>query len=158
MALLPIVTGEQNPMLRRTARKVPAVTKDIKKLIKDMEETTLSQDGLGLAAPQVGLDLRLCLVRINDKLVPLINPAIMTKSHETDIAEEGCLSLPDLSLPVLRSSWIVVRYQDLAGKEQERRLEALEARIVQHEVDHLEGILITDYVTVPAPMQQNKLQ
>lgn len=121
------------------------VTKEILKLLKDMEETTKAADGLGLAAPQVGLSLRLCLVKLNGRLTPLINPDITWKSTETDTAEEGCLSLPNLWIDVPRAKSVVVRYIDAKGTPQERKLEAMPARIVQHEVDHLEGKLIVDY-------------
>jgi peptide deformylase len=145
MAVLPIITGADAPVLRTKTKKVPKVTKELLALIKDMEETTKASDGLGLAAPQVNQSLRLCLARLNGRLTPLINPEIFWKSTEIEVAEEGCLSLPNLWMNVPRSKSIAVRYLNAKGQEQERKLTDLEARIVQHEVDHLEGILITDY-------------
>lgn len=145
MAILPIVTGADSPILRTKTKNVPKVTKEILKLIKDMEETTINADGLGLAAPQIGLSHRLCVVRMNGKLMPLINPQITSRSNEMESAEEGCLSLPNVWVQVPRSVSIVVKYLDGKGKEQERALSNLEARIVQHEVDHLDGKLIVDY-------------
>ena len=156
MTLLPIVTGEKNPILRRKTRKVPTITKEIKKLLKDMEETTVAQDGLGLAAPQVGSNHRLCLSRINGRLIALINPDITFQSDTFDVAEEGCLSLPDLYLQIPRSSTIVVSYLNERGQAEERRLSGLDARTVQHEVDHLNGRLIVDYV--PAATSSRTLQ
>lgn len=145
MPALPIITGPDNPMLRTKTKRVPKVSKDIQKLIRDMELTVKAADGLGLAAPQVNQSVRICLARLNGRMTPLVNPDIISKSIEKDIAEEGCLSLPNLYVNVPRSLSIVLRYQNAKGEEQERRLTDMEARIVQHEVDHLEGILIVDY-------------
>jgi peptide deformylase len=145
MSLLPIITGANHPMLRTKTKKVPKVTKAVRALVKDMEETLKKANGLGLAAPQVNEDLRLCLVQIGGRTAALINPQIMRKSKETQSAEEGCLSLPDVWLQVERAVEIVVRYTDLSGAEQERHLTDMEARITQHELDHLDGILIVDY-------------
>lgn len=145
MPVLPIITGPDNPMLRTKTKRVPKVSKDIQKLIRNMEETVKNADGLGLAAPQVNESLRICLARLNGRMTPLINPDIISKSIEKDIAEEGCLSLPNLYVNVPRSLSIVLKYQNAKGEQQERRLTDLEARIVQHEVDHLNGVLIVDY-------------
>ncbi len=151
MAVLPIVIGEQQPVLRAKTKEV-AVTKDILKLLKDMEQTTVKADGLGLAAPQIGQSLRLCVAKVNGRLTPLINPHITFKSKETDVMEEGCLSLPNIWLPVPRSTSIVVKYLNAKGQPQERKFDGMEARIIQHEVDHLDGKLITDYATMPKPL------
>lgn len=145
MSALPIIIGADQPVLRTKTKLVPKVTKDIQKLMKDMEDTTIKADGLGLAAPQIGQSLRLCLVKMNGRLTPLVNPEITYKSPDTEFAEEGCLSLPNLWIQVPRSVQITVKYLDGKGREQERILEHLEARIVQHEVDHLDGKLIIDY-------------
>lgn len=144
MAVLPIVTGEDSPVLRRKAEKVPAVTKEIQRLIKDMQETVEHAEGAGLAAPQIGQSLRVCIAMINGKHTPLINPEITWKSDETETAEEGCLSLPGIWLPVTRSVAISVAYLNAKGKAEERKFEGFSARVVQHEVDHLDGILILD--------------
>ena len=145
MAALPIVTGADTPVLRVKTAKVPKVTKDIAKLLKDMEDTVKAADGLGLAAPQIGQSLRLCLAKIGGKLTALVNPIVTWKSAETATAEEGCLSLPGLWRDVTRPTSIVVTFMDAKGKPQERKLADLDARVVQHEVDHLEGKLIVDY-------------
>lgn len=110
-----------------------------------MEDTTIAADGLGLAAPQVNHSERVCIVRMGKKLTPLINPEITFSSLDMEYAEEGCLSLPDVWLQVPRSLSIVVSYTDAKGSQQERMLEGMDARVVQHEVDHLEGKLIVDY-------------
>ncbi len=147
MAALPILTGVNNPVLRKKTAPVPKVTKSVLKLIKDMKATMEEANGVGLAAPQVGVSLRVCLGQVNGKLTPLINPVITKKSKEIAIDEEGCLSLPLIYLPIPRSVEITVTYLDEKGKEQERKLRDFDARVVQHEVDHLEGILIVDYRT-----------
>lgn len=149
MTKLPIVTGADTPILRTKTKRVARVTKDVLKLLKDMEETLTAVDGLGLAAPQVHQSLRMCLAKIGSRFTPLMNPDITWRSQEMTIAEEGCLSLPGQWADVPRSTAIVVRYLNARGKEQERKLTDLEARIVQHEVDHLEGILIVDYQMMP---------
>ena len=128
------------------------MTKEILKLLKDMEDTTISADGLGLAAPQVGSLERVCIVRMGEKLTPLINPMITMKNPNTEMGEEGCLSLPNVWLQVPRSVSIIVKYLDTKGVEQERMLEHMDARVVQHEVDHLEGVLIVDYDQHQKPM------
>ncbi len=145
MSVLPILTGANHPLLRAKNRTIPKVTKELLTLIKDMEETTKKADGLGLAAPQVGQSIRLCLVRLNGRLTPLINPEIFWKGDGVEIAEEGCLSLPNVWIDVPRAKSIAVRFLNAKGQEQERKLTNLEARIVQHEVDHLNGLLIVDY-------------
>ncbi len=147
MAVLPIITGQGSPILRKKTMTVPKVTKDVLVLIRNMNDTTQAADGLGLAAPQVGVGQRICLARLHGRLTPLINPVITWKSATLETGEEGCLSLPGIYVPVTRSRSIVVRYLDGKGKEQERKLEGMDARVVQHEVDHLDGILIVDYVT-----------
>lgn len=145
MAILPIITGAQTPVLRTKTKRIAKVTKEILKLLKDMEDTLIKADGLGLAAPQVNHSLRLCLAKIGGRVTPLINPDITWRSTESDVVEEGCLSLPGLWADVRRPISIILTYLNARGEEQERKLTGLEARIVQHEVDHLEGVLIVDY-------------
>ncbi|MBM3231205.1 peptide deformylase [Candidatus Peregrinibacteria bacterium] len=146
MPVLPIVTGKDTPVLRKKTKPVPKVTKEVLKLIKDLRSTVKKAEGLGIAAPQVGVSLRVCLANINGKMTPLINPDITWKSEETMMMQEGCLSLPGVDVDVRRAVEIAVVYLDEKGKEQERRLHDLDARVVQHETDHLDGILIVDYL------------
>jgi peptide deformylase len=145
MALLPIVVGAEQPVLRAKAKAVPKVTREIQELLKNMAETCIAADGQGLAAPQVGVSQRVIVAMIADRLTPMINPEITWKSGQIVSDEEGCLSLPDVYMLVPRDASIGVRYLDLNGKEQELRLTRLAARVVQHEVDHLDGVLIVDY-------------
>ncbi len=146
MPILPITTGQDAPVLRKKTVLVKKVTKEIKALVKDMEKTVRHANGAGLAAPQIGRSERIALTLIDRKMIALINPMILWKSEEKNIAEEGCLSLPDVWIDVPRSNEIIVHYQTIDGESIERKLEGFNARVVQHEVDHLEGILIVDYV------------
>lgn len=123
------------------------MTKDILKLLHDMEETMEQAEGVGLAAPQIGKSLRVCIAVLYGKTTAFINPNIIWQSKEQDIAEEGCLSLPNVWVPVPRARAIMVRFLNRKGKEEERKLDTLPARILQHEIDHLDGILVTDYQT-----------
>lgn len=145
MAVLPLVIGEHNPILRKQTKDVPKVTKDVLKLIDNMLDTMTEAKGAGLAAPQVGRTERVCIALIGKKIVPLINPHILWRSEATSIAEEGCLSLPDVWLNISRPNDITVEYMTTTGKKRELKLSGFDARVVQHEVDHLEGILITDH-------------
>lgn len=155
MAVLPIVTGADSPVLRNGTRPVGKVTKDVRKLLKDMEETMMQADGAGIAAPQVGSDLRMCWALIDEKPTALIDVDITFRSKEKNEDTEGCLSLPGLQVLVPRSTEIVVKYTDSRGHPQERRLTDYNARVVQHEVDHLDGKLIADYL--PALVASAKL-
>lgn len=145
MAILPIVIGANNPILRTKTRRVRGVTKELRKLIKDMAETIRAAGGVGLASPQVGRTERVCIAVIGGKATPIINPAITNRSMETDADQEGCLSLPNVWLLVPRHTEITLEYTDIKGKKQQRRLAHFDARVVQHEVDHLDGVLIVDY-------------
>ena len=149
VAILPIVIGPDNPILRTKTKKIPKVTRDVKQLVKDMIETMHEASGVGLASPQVARTERVCIAVIGGKVTPLINPVITKKSKETDIDQEGCLSLPNVWLQIPRSVEIALEYIDLRGKKQQRTLDHFDARVVQHEVDHLEGVLIVDYAASP---------
>lgn len=148
MSVLPVITGQDHPVLRAKTKPVAKVTKEIQKLIRDMHDTVRAEDGAGLAAPQVNRSERLCLAMISGRMTPLINPEISARSTEKETEEEGCLSLPGIVVAVPRHLSITVKYLDAKGKSQERKLRNFDARVVQHEVDHLEGILIVDYQTV----------
>ncbi|MDO8468993.1 MAG: peptide deformylase [Candidatus Peribacter sp.] len=146
MSVLPIEQGADNPILRKKGAKVRGVTKALKKLIKDMYATVKAEDGAGLAAPQVGQSLQLCLALVEGRMTVLINPDIVWKSKETEEQEEGCLSLPKLQVHVTRPVTITVKYLNEKGLPEERKLSDFSARTVQHEVDHLNGVLLVDYL------------
>ncbi len=142
-----ILTGADTPVLRAKAKRVTTVTKKVKDLIKEMGELMVKADGVGLAAPQVGESLRICIAPVNGKFMALINPEITSRTAETNVDEEGCLSLPGIYLPIARANGITVTFMDSKGQNQERKLEMFEARVVQHETDHLDGVLIVDKPT-----------
>ncbi len=142
-----IVTGENTPVLRAKAKPVAKVTKEVQELLKDMAETCIMADGQGLAAPQIGVSERVIVAVLNDRLVGLVNPEITWRSGEMVRDEEGCLSLPHEYVMVQRDKAIGVKFLDVNGKQQELRLSDMNARVIQHEVDHLDGVLIVDYST-----------
>lgn len=152
--ILPIYTGQDNEMLRRKAKPVKKITKQTLKLIRNMKETLIHSHGLGLAAPQVGVSERILLAnfqygkKVGEKyaIVPLINAKIITHSDDQVLGEEGCLSLPDIYAPVKRYREITAQYLDERGQEKILELSNLNARIVQHEIDHLDGKLFVDYL------------
>ena len=154
MTILKTLTGRDNPILRAKSKPVSRVTREINTLIEDMKQTMARKHGVGLAAPQIGQNIRVVLIALQKsktigedfRVVPMINPEIMNFSSETWIVEEGCLSLPGLFVPVERSRKVTVRYLDEKGHEKIIALENINARIIQHEVDHLDGILIVDRV------------
>lgn len=134
-----------DPILRRKADPIPAVTPEIKGLIADMIETMYDQVGIGLAAPQVGIPLRLILVDDNKGggTRPLINPAITERRGSVE-GEEGCLSIPGIFAPVVRADWVKVRALNGDGAPLVLEASGLLARVIQHEIDHLDGILFID--------------
>ena len=145
MAVLPIITGKDTPVLRKKTEIIPKVTKEIKKLIKNMKDTVPAEKGAGLAAPQVGVSVRVSICMLDAKYEAIINPKILWKSEETTTDEEGCLSLPGLWLNIERHNEVILNYLDQKGKTHEKKYSGFDARVIQHEVDHLDGVLITDY-------------
>ena len=142
-----IETGQDNETLRKKSEPVRQIDKKTLKLLKEMGESMKEEKGVGLAAPQVGENIRMILVLLNNKnLIPMINPVITVHSDETEVGEEGCLSLPGIWGNVKRYKEITVQYQNEKGEKQILKLECFNARVVQHEIDHLDGILFTDYL------------
>ena len=144
-----------NPILTQANAKVREFTPELEELIPQMVETMRSVDGLGLAAPQVGHSIRLTVIEYRPTkrehksdaipLMVLINPKIISRSTEQEDGEEGCLSLPGVELPILRARRIKVRTQTKTGETIQFPATGLLARIIQHELDHLDGKLIIDY-------------
>lgn len=118
----------------------------IRRMVFDMVKMMDTEKGVGLAAPQVGSDLRICTIKIGDETYILINPKIKSSSRKTDIFEEGCLSFPGKFFPVERPLKVKVQARDLEGKKFKIKADGLLARVLQHEIDHLEGILVIDRV------------
>jgi peptide deformylase len=145
--ILNIETGKDNPILRQKSDIVREITKKTVKLIKDMQETMLKNKGVGLAAPQVGINERIILVTLDSKkILPMINPRILDSSAETAVAEEGCLSLPGEWGNVRRHEEITVEFMTFKGQKTVMKFSDFEAREIQHEIDHLDGVLFTDYM------------
>jgi peptide deformylase len=133
-----------DPVLRRKSKKVHRIDQSIRQLIDDMIETVRDAHGSGLAAPQVGVPLRIILTSVEDKLHVVINPEIVDQSEEIVEAEEGCLSIPGWWGPVKRRERVTVRGLSRTGKPIKVKSEGWEARAFQHEVDHIDGILFID--------------
>jgi peptide deformylase len=145
--VLPIIT-DADPMLKRPSAAIGEVTDEIRTLARDMLATMYSQRGIGLAAVQVARPLRMLVLDAGTPEAPrpmvLVDPVIEWAKKRGFEMEEGCLSLPGRRLPVTRPSDIKVSYTDLEGNRVTRDLGGMPARIVQHEIDHLDGVLITD--------------
>lgn len=165
MAKLPIVLYP-NPVLKRVADPIPEVTSEIRQLLSDMAETMYEAPGIGLAAPQIGQSLRAIVVDIGDdeetgekgQLFKLINPEIVHAQGTIDY-EEGCLSIPDVRETVRRKSEIIVRAKDENNTEVEIEADGLLAICLQHEIDHLNGILFIDRLSsIRRELVRKKLQ
>jgi peptide deformylase len=134
-----------NPILREKSLEIKNPTDPkIKQLISDMASALRAHDGLGLAAPQIGQSLKLCIAEVDHELFVLINPEIKKYSGEEINMEEGCLSFPGKYLPIKRYEKVKIRALDANGKKQIIRAKGLLARVLQHEIDHLNGVLLVD--------------
>lgn len=132
-------------ILRKKAKKVAGITASEKKELTEMARIMYLSGGIGLAAVQVGIDKQLVVIDVGDGLIKMINPSIL-KSQGKETAEEGCLSVPGASVKVKRAKSVVVNYMSEDGEVIQLKAEGLLARAMQHEIDHLLGILIIDYV------------
>ncbi|MEQ8355757.1 MAG: peptide deformylase [Kiloniellaceae bacterium] len=151
MALLPIITAP-DPRLKKICAPVETVDDEIRRLMDDMLETMYNAPGIGLAAPQVGALKRIIVVDISgdeeeNAPVFMANPELIEVSDDDAAYEEGCLSLPDYYGEVVRPGKIRVRYLDRENEIRELEAEGLLATCIQHEMDHLEGILFVDHMT-----------
>jgi peptide deformylase len=136
-----------DPLLRRRASEVTSITPEIRALVADMIETMYDEVGIGLAAPQIGTSLRLIVVTDEQgrEARALVNPAIVQQSGEVT-AEEGCLSIPGIFAPVTRAATVRVEATDLEGRPVAIDARGLLARVFQHEMDHLDGVLFIDHL------------
>ena len=138
-----------DPILRKTAKPVEQITPRIIKLLEDMAETLYAAEGrAGLAAPQVGILRRVVVMDCGDGLIELINPELLEASGE-QIGLEACLSFPGYYGRVKRAEYVKIRTMDREGKEQILEAEGYLARCIQHEIDHLNGVLFIDHVQDP---------
>jgi len=146
-----------DPVLKQKAARVASIDRTIRRLAEDMHHTMLAAEGVGLAAPQVGESLRLIVVDLGDRdgavsvgteprgkeWLALVNPVVLEASGEVE-GEEGCLSVPGFKAKVVRADKVTVGYQDLDGQDRLLAASGLLARVLQHEIDHLDGILFFD--------------
>jgi len=150
MAVLPI-RKYGDPLLRKKAITVDAFEASIQQAAADMIETMQAAKGVGLAANQIGLTHALCVADlglITEGALPksFVNPVILQKLGKEVAYEEGCLSIPEINEDVMRKERIRVRYQDLTGAPQEQDCDGMLARVLQHEIDHLNGIFFVDHL------------
>lgn len=154
MALREIRFSE-DPILRKRSKEITEVTERIKILLEDMIETMNNADGVGLAAPQIGILRRAVVIDVGEGPIKLLNPAILeVKGEAIDI--EGCLSVPGRSGTVNRPEWVKISYMDM--EEQEKTLEGdgLLARAICHEIDHLDGILYIDKMIEEVELEEDE--
>lgn len=168
MAILPIYSCS-NPVLKQKTKQIEQVTSEIKNLVKDMFDTMRNtENGVGLAANQVGKDVALIVIDLSDteeyenkglnELV-LINPQVIDFSEETDFYQEGCLSVPGFYEDVERPITIKLKYLDLEEQENELDCTGFLARVVQHEIDHLNGILFYERLSAfKKTLNKNKIK
>jgi peptide deformylase len=148
MAVLPIRTVP-DPVLRQKAKRVKIVDGAVSRLVQDMVETMRAASGVGLAAPQIGIPLRVIVIELSEgEPIALINPQIVRRSGERCI-EEGCLSIPGYVGQVARAVSVTAKGLDPSGKEVRIKATELLAQALEHETDHLNGVLYTDQLTSP---------
>ena len=153
MAIRKIITVE-NPTLRLKAKKVHRFDASLEKLIDDMFETMHAANGAGLAAPQIDLSIRVFVAEYEERRIAMINPEIVKAEGEV-LGSEGCLSIPGYyGENIRRAEAIVVKGQDARGKNVRVRAEGWLARIIQHEIDHLDGILFLDRLDRPEDLRE----
>jgi peptide deformylase len=154
VTLLHIVTvDEDNPVLRRKAPRVARVDDSVRRLMDDMMETMIAAPGVGLAAPQVDVSLRVITIRVDKQLLYLANPEIIKQDGE-QTGYEGCLSIPGMVGEVTRAEKIVCKALNRSGKQVRIKGDGLLARAILHEIDHLDGILFTDRLTDPSTLHR----
>jgi peptide deformylase len=146
-------------VLRQPAKRIAKVDDDIRKLARQMLQTMYSEEGIGLAAPQVGVHKQILVVDCDTENAAtpplvLINPIIISSSKEVCVIQEGCLSIPQVFLDVTRPEMIEVSYKDEQGRPRKLVAKELLARVIQHEMDHLNGVLFVDRVDNVLAMNQ----
>ncbi len=150
MAILELVTAP-DPRLSLCSQEVEKVTPELQKFMNDMVETMYAEDGIGLSAVQVGKHIRVLVMDFQEdgkkNPIYMVNPVITKSSEDENIYEEGCLSFPGQRASVTRPKQVTVKYLDYYGKEQVMECDELLATCVQHEMDHLNGVVFIDHVS-----------
>ena len=136
-----------SPVLRQHSEIVPSVDEDVRRLIADMFETMDAAKGIGLAANQVGVARRVAVVDVDDDRFVMVNPRIVETEGRAS-AEEGCLSIPEIYADVTRPDRVVLEALDAEGRPYRKEATGLKARAIQHEIDHLDGILFLDHLSL----------
>jgi peptide deformylase len=149
-----VVAG--NPVLRMQAEEVKKIDKKLQRFLKDMAETMYAADGVGLAAPQVGVSKRIVVIDVGEGLIEMINPVIVKKEGSV-IGGEGCLSVPDYEGEVERAEYVECEFTDRNGKRMLLQTDGLLAIAVQHELDHLDGVLFIDKAKSIMPKPKEKM-
>ena len=152
MAKLKILTAG-DPVLRQTAAEVTKIDKKLIKLLKDMAETMYAADGVGLAAPQIGVSKRIVVIDVGDGIIEMINPVIVNKEGSV-VGGEGCLSVPEYEGEVERAEKVECEFTDRSGKRYLIETNGLLAIAIQHELDHLDGVLFIDKAQTIMPKQK----
>lgn len=134
-----------DPILRKKAAKISKITSCEKELLAEMAKIMYLSQGVGLAATQVGMSKQLAVIDVGTGLLKLVNPVI-TRRAGSELLEEGCLSVPEISVKIKRSSLVIVNFLNEEGVACQIHADGLLARAVQHELDHLSGVLIIDYL------------
>lgn len=134
-----------DPILRKRSKEVETLNKSIESIVEELFQIMYSEDGVGLAAPQIGVSLRIFVID-DGKPMSFINPKILWRSEDTNMGEEGCLSIPDVFEDVERSNSVVVEYLDFKGNIVKKQFSDYTARVIQHEYDHLDGVLFIDRI------------
>ncbi len=146
MAILPVCRFPDKPVLRRKAKRVSRIDSSIQRLIDDMVETMQQACGVGLAAPQVGVPLRVVVLQmLDEEPVAIINPEIVKRAGEQEVME-GCLSIPGYFGEIKRSASVTVKGQNRQGKAIRIKATGLMAEVWEHEIDHLNGVLYVDHL------------
>jgi len=153
MAVLPIRKAP-DPILRQKAKRVTSIDRSVKKLIGDMRDTMHAASGAGLAAPQVGVSLRLIVIYVPEKEdIVLINPSIVRKKGERTVTE-GCLSVPGYVGEITRSVEVTAKGLDQDGREIRIKAKELTAEALEHEIDHINGVLYIDHLESPDKLRK----
>jgi peptide deformylase len=146
-----------HPILRKVVEPVRAVTPELARLTEDMLETMHEANGVGLAANQIGIDMAIAVIGYREVVLRMFNPKIVERSSGTQVYGEGCLSVPGVDGDVKRALEVTATWLDETGAKQERHFTGHLARIVQHEVDHLNGIVIVNHLSMAAKTLHKKV-
>lgn len=145
MAIKPVVKNPANILTQKT-KEVDVINENIIQLLDDLYDTMVEHDGVGIAAPQINVGLRVAIVELGEDILEMINPIIIeTRGEEEDV--EGCLSFPDLFGMVKRPTYVKLEASDREGRIYELEAEDFEARAILHEIDHLDGVLFDSKIT-----------